>query len=267
MGVKHLWKALERGGTVETFDGADPAQHAAIMDELEGAAVAVDLSAWLVQATTQPALMEAYHSEYACVLKVVFERTVHWLRHGCLPIFVVEGAPPPAKLEKLRQRCVAVYGPAAANWRPGQGSVSGRFAALGRKATELLDALGVPWVQAEGEGEATCAALNVRVVWGGGWGQMVDNMNLMLRGRSLEGPYKHTAKPTNQPLSQQQQCRCAAGRRAATPPTSTRCSLAPSPSTARSACTRRRRDQRRWRAAARATSSACSTSSAAARRR
>ncbi|KAI8470266.1 MAG: hypothetical protein J3K34DRAFT_510633 [Monoraphidium minutum] len=165
MGVKHLWRTLERGGAVEVLDGGDAAQHDVILEELEGSVVAVDLSAWLVQAQTQPALAQAYDSDFACALKVVFDRTIHWLRHGCLPLFVIEGATPPAKLEKLRQRCMAAYGPSAAQWRVGN-SAGSRFSSLGRKVAELLDCLGVPWVQAEGEGEATCAALNMC-----GWAQ------------------------------------------------------------------------------------------------
>jgi hypothetical protein len=31
-------------------------------------------------------------------------QTIHWLRYGCLPVFVIEGQTPAAKLEKLRQR-------------------------------------------------------------------------------------------------------------------------------------------------------------------
>jgi hypothetical protein len=46
MGVKNLWQALERGGAVETLDGAVPAQLDAILAELEDAVVAVDASAW-----------------------------------------------------------------------------------------------------------------------------------------------------------------------------------------------------------------------------
>ena len=48
MGVKHLWRTLEKGGAVELLDGAAPQQHDTILEELEGAAVAVDLSAWWV---------------------------------------------------------------------------------------------------------------------------------------------------------------------------------------------------------------------------
>lgn len=37
-----------------------------------------------------------------CVL--LLPQTIHWLRYGCLPVFVIEGQTPAAKLEKLRQR-------------------------------------------------------------------------------------------------------------------------------------------------------------------
>lgn len=37
-------------------------------------AVAVDLSTWLMQAQTQPALMANFDSPYACAVKVVFDR-------------------------------------------------------------------------------------------------------------------------------------------------------------------------------------------------
>lgn len=31
-------------------------------------------------------------------------QTIHWLRYGCLPVFVIEGRTPEAKLDKLRAR-------------------------------------------------------------------------------------------------------------------------------------------------------------------
>jgi hypothetical protein len=74
MGVANLWKALEKGGAVTRLDGAQPGDHALILQELENTAVAVDLSAWLVQAITQPALVGVLDSPHACVLKVVFDR-------------------------------------------------------------------------------------------------------------------------------------------------------------------------------------------------
>jgi hypothetical protein len=54
MGVKNLWQTLQKGGAVEALDGADPSQHAQILEELEGAVVAVDLSAWWAGARAGP---------------------------------------------------------------------------------------------------------------------------------------------------------------------------------------------------------------------
>jgi hypothetical protein len=45
------------------------------------------------------------HSLSLCVPSVLpVLQTIHWLRYGCLPVFVIEGQTPAAKLEKLRQR-------------------------------------------------------------------------------------------------------------------------------------------------------------------
>jgi hypothetical protein len=42
--------------------------------QVENKVVAVDLSAWLMQAQSQPALLEHYDSPYARAAKVVFDR-------------------------------------------------------------------------------------------------------------------------------------------------------------------------------------------------
>lgn len=74
MGVTHLWRSLEKGGAVSRLDGAQPDQHEQLAAEVEGKVVAVDLSAWIMQAQTQPALLENYASPHARALKVVFDR-------------------------------------------------------------------------------------------------------------------------------------------------------------------------------------------------
>eukprot|EP00879_Flechtneria_rotunda_P023086 GHRR01024405.1.p1 GENE.GHRR01024405.1~~GHRR01024405.1.p1 ORF type:complete len:135 (+),score=39.50 GHRR01024405.1:865-1269(+) len=107
MGVNNLWKSLVKGNAVRTLEGSVAGQLQQILQEVENRVIAVDLSAWLMQAQTQPALLEHYSSDYARAVKVVFDRTIHWLRHGCLPVFVIEGRTPAAKLERLRQRYVA----------------------------------------------------------------------------------------------------------------------------------------------------------------
>ncbi len=72
MGVTNLWKALEKGGAVDSLDGATG--HQQIVEAVENKVVAVDLSAWLMQAQSQPALLEHYDSPYARAVKVVFDR-------------------------------------------------------------------------------------------------------------------------------------------------------------------------------------------------
>ncbi len=74
MGVGTLWKQLAKAGAVHSLDGAVPEQHERICAALENRVVAIDLSAWLVQAQTQPALLEHYENAYARATKVVFER-------------------------------------------------------------------------------------------------------------------------------------------------------------------------------------------------
>jgi hypothetical protein len=44
------------------------------------------------------------HTSMLCAAFVGLLQTIHWLRYGCLPVFVIEGQTPAAKLEKLRQR-------------------------------------------------------------------------------------------------------------------------------------------------------------------
>lgn len=58
-------------------------QHAHILQLVSGAAVAVDLSVWLMQATNQVAT-EALFTEEGRAVKVVFER-VRWLLHQPSP--------------------------------------------------------------------------------------------------------------------------------------------------------------------------------------
>ena len=74
MGVQNLWKALSKGGAVEALEGSQPGHHARIVEAVENKVVAVDLSAWLMQAQTQPALLEHFDSPYARAVKVVFDR-------------------------------------------------------------------------------------------------------------------------------------------------------------------------------------------------
>lgn len=58
------------------------------------------------QATKQHVLSQVYTDEEAC-LKVVFERIINLLRHGVVPVFIIEGTSPAQKQELQKRRCAA----------------------------------------------------------------------------------------------------------------------------------------------------------------
>ena len=133
---------------IEADHADDPAAHPTILDRVEGKVLAVDLSLWIFHAVSQPELAELFSPE-GQVAKVVFERALNWLRHGCVPIGVLDGVPPPEKLATMRLR------------HPGAvGAGGGEFRRLGDVAVSVLRAMGLPTFEAPGEAEATCAALN-----------------------------------------------------------------------------------------------------------
>lgn len=81
--------------------------------------------------------------------KVVFERALNYLRHGCVPVGVIDGQAPWQKLGALRAR-----------WGAHAGGGGGAFGRCGEVALEVLRALGLPGVEAPGEAEATCAVMD-----------------------------------------------------------------------------------------------------------
>lgn len=72
MGVQNLWRILDKGGAVVKIKGDTHFKQ--ITAAVEHKVVAVDLSAWLMQAQTQPALLANYDSDYARAAKVIFDR-------------------------------------------------------------------------------------------------------------------------------------------------------------------------------------------------
>jgi flap endonuclease GEN len=114
----------------------------------------VDLSMWIMQADQQASLAPHFSREERAI-KVAFERAIQWIRHGCLPVVVIEGKPPEEKRGVQRQRF------ANRNGYFGGGGASGAasFTRLGCIVGEVLAAMGIPVFHAPGEAEATCAAL------------------------------------------------------------------------------------------------------------
>ncbi|KAK9866620.1 hypothetical protein WJX84_011606 [Apatococcus fuscideae] len=153
MGFKEIWNLLRSEGWLTELAGVD--DHLQIAKEVEGKVIAVDLSFWVVQASTQPALQEVFrNSPSEACLKVVFERVNNLLRYGAVPVCVLEGQSPPEKLELLRARFRAVHG------SDGGGRGNRIFQRTQQHIANMLHAMGLPTVQAPGEAEATCAALN-----------------------------------------------------------------------------------------------------------
>lgn len=132
MGVNGLWPAIELE--------ASPVSSA----DLENRVLAVDLSIWVVEASSSPRLAAEHAHPH---LYLVYSRATFLLRLGARLVVVVEGARDPRK---------RVAGSDAERSRAGVEALRTRGAACVR----VLRALGVPCVTAAGEAEATCAALN-----------------------------------------------------------------------------------------------------------
>ncbi|XP_075270992.1 flap endonuclease GEN homolog 1 isoform X2 [Opisthocomus hoazin] len=79
---------------------------------------------------------------------------------GIKLVFVMEGEAPKLKADTMSKRNEMRYGPA----KKVGASRTGRslFKAILKECLELLECLGVPWVQAAGEAEAMCAHLNAK---------------------------------------------------------------------------------------------------------
>ncbi|MFH8119773.1 MAG: flap endonuclease-1 [Candidatus Aenigmatarchaeota archaeon] len=101
-------------------------------------------------------------------LSGLFYRTANLIEAGVKPIFVFDGEPPEFKKKTLEER-VKAKEKAKEKWeealKKGEKAITYAQATsqltdeMIQEAKELLDAMGVPWVQAPSEGEATCAHL------------------------------------------------------------------------------------------------------------
>ena len=152
-------KLLDEEGAIVRVDGSDeddPDAQRIIRESVDGKALAVDLSFWIMQACTQQALDEVYNEDLGFddpdaskTAKIVFDRALNYLRHGCVPVGVIDGQAPWQKLGALRAR-----------WGAHAGGGGGAFGRCGEVALEVLRALGLPGVEAPGEAEATCAVMD-----------------------------------------------------------------------------------------------------------
>ena len=137
MPVRGLWGLLRARGLVrEVSDGAE------LRELLECKFVAVDMNIWAVEGETRSKqIVETGGRIWPnyCLL-LCFFRIVHFLRLGCRPVGVMEGACPPSKVRK-RRRC-------------------GEHTQRIDQVAMIFKALGCPVVRARSEAEGLCAQLS-----------------------------------------------------------------------------------------------------------
>nr|XP_019608377.1 PREDICTED: flap endonuclease GEN homolog 1 isoform X1 [Rhinolophus sinicus] len=143
MGVNDLWQILE------------PVKQHIHLHNLSGKTIAVDLSFWVCEAQTVKKMIGTVMKPH---LRNLFFRISYLTLMDVKLVFVMEGEPPKLKAEVISKRNQIRYGPSEKTWSQKTGR--SHFKSVLRECLELLECLGIPWVQAAGEAEAMCAYLN-----------------------------------------------------------------------------------------------------------
>ncbi|NWX96030.1 GEN endonuclease, partial [Nothoprocta ornata] len=143
MGVTNLWQILE------------PVKQPVDLSSLRGKTLAVDLSLWVCEAQTVKKMIGVVTKPH---LRNLFFRFSFLTSMGINLVFVMEGEAPKLKAETMSKRNEMRYGTS----KQPRAARTGRsyFKSILNECLELLECLGVPWVQAAGEAEAMCAYLN-----------------------------------------------------------------------------------------------------------
>ncbi|XP_067936731.1 uncharacterized protein [Watersipora subatra] len=148
MGVKELWPLLTPVACKKSFD------------DISGQKVAIDLSIWVVDSQCVKQMMGAVTRPH---LRNLFFRTSALLHANILPVFVIDGKAPELKWQVMAERQNQRHG---RRIESNSGKTSARranrsqFSSVIKECCEMLGYLGVPIIMADGEAEATCAALN-----------------------------------------------------------------------------------------------------------
>uniref|UniRef100_A0A8D2L667 Flap endonuclease GEN homolog 1 n=1 Tax=Varanus komodoensis TaxID=61221 RepID=A0A8D2L667_VARKO len=147
MGVTSLWQILE------------PVKQHVPLSSLRGKTLAVDLSLWVCEAQTVKKMMGVVRKPH---LRNLYFRVSSSMMMGIHLVFVMEGEPPKLKANTMEKRTEVRFGPSKKSGTAKTGR--SRFKSLLKECLEMLECLGVPWVQAAGEAEAMCAYLNANGV-------------------------------------------------------------------------------------------------------
>ncbi|XP_010590240.2 flap endonuclease GEN homolog 1 isoform X2 [Loxodonta africana] len=143
MGVNDLWQILE------------PVKEHTHVHSLSGKTIAVDLSLWVCEAQTVKKMIGTVMKPH---LRNLFFRISFLTLMDVKLVFVMEGEPPKLKADVISKRNQIRYGPSGKTWSQKTGR--SHFKSVLRECLDMLECLGIPWVQAAGEAEAMCAYLN-----------------------------------------------------------------------------------------------------------
>ncbi len=123
-------------------------------------------------------------------LSGLFYRTINFMEAGIKPVYIFDGRPPEIKFmeverrKKVKEEAVKKYEEALSK---GDLESAKRYAQMASKLSEdmvkqskrLLEAMGVPWVQAPAEGEAQAAYMTAR---GDAWASASQDYDSLLFG-------------------------------------------------------------------------------------
>ncbi len=165
------------------------------LEELQGKVVAIDAMNFLYQFLSiirqrDGELLRDSKGRITSHLSGLFYRTSNFIEAGIRPIYVFDGKPPILKLRTVRKRKQA-RAAAAAEWKKaleeGRVEDARKYAQRAGRVDEtvvdqskkLLDCMGVPCVQAPGEGEAQASHMLLR---GDAWAVASQDFDSLLFG-------------------------------------------------------------------------------------
>ncbi|KAL4225143.1 Flap endonuclease GEN 1 [Mactra antiquata] len=148
MGVTQLWQVL---GPVE--------QHVPL-SSLNGQTLAVDLSIWVCENQGVKQMQGVVAKPF---LRNLFFRISHLTQLGVKLVFVIEGDAPELKWDTMAKRQQTRYFGRTGKQSPQKQAVKQtrrNFNRWLKECCELLEIMGIPYIQSRGEAEALCALLN-----------------------------------------------------------------------------------------------------------
>ncbi|XP_025088225.1 flap endonuclease GEN homolog 1-like isoform X2 [Pomacea canaliculata] len=144
MGVTGLWSVLE------------PVKHRISLKDLQGQTLAVDLSIWVCE---NQSVRQMQHKVKKPHLRNLFFRVWSLLKLGVRLVFIIEGEAPLLKQQEMKKR-LQNRNPASQKASSSHKCSRSSFQILLKECCQLLNALGVPYIQSQGEAERLCAALS-----------------------------------------------------------------------------------------------------------